>query len=95
MTDTGSLQVGSFTEQAGGTLEVDLGASSYGVLDVQGVAALAGALDVVLTGYEPKAGDNLPILNYASHTGSFGSVNVPSGLDYVYNATNFSVYDPS
>jgi hypothetical protein len=87
--------VGAFTELAGATLEVDLGATSYGTLDVQGVAALAGALDVVLTGYNPLPGDSLPILAYGSYTGSFGSVTVPSGLDYAYNTTNFSVDDPS
>jgi hypothetical protein len=95
LTSTGVLQIAAFTEQSGGTLEIDLGASSYGTLDVQGVAALAGALDVVLAGYNPQPGDNLPLIDYNSYTGSFGSVTVPSGLDYAYNTNNFSVSDPS
>jgi hypothetical protein len=64
----GTLNIGgSYTQQAGATLAIELAsASSYDRLVVSGTASLAGTLAVSLTGgYLPAAGDNFQIITAA------------------------------
>jgi len=58
---------GNFTQEAGATLQVDLGgtaAGMYDVLKVGGTASLAGSLQIGLAGgFTPAPGELFPILN--------------------------------
>jgi hypothetical protein len=70
---------GNYTQTATGVLNIEIGAASYDVLQVGGVATLAGTLNVTrLSGYVPPAGSSFPVLTYASRSGSFTTTN---GLD--------------
>lgn len=91
-----------FEQTATGTLGIDLGGttpgSGFDVLTVgnefAGEAALAGKLKVAFkTGYTPGATDTFKILNYASKTGQFATVELPLGasLQPQYNATNVTL----
>jgi autotransporter-associated beta strand protein len=76
----GALVVsGSYTQQAGGTLSIDIGgAGSADRLAVAGPATLGGLLAVSLTnGFEPFVGDAFAILGRASGGGAFASTNLP------------------
>jgi hypothetical protein len=66
---------GSYTQQAGGTLRVELASGGFDVLAVAGAANLAGALDVqLLGGFTPMNGAEFAIVTAASVDGEFGSV---------------------
>ncbi|MGB8543007.1 MAG: hypothetical protein WCD49_15360 [Candidatus Acidiferrales bacterium] len=74
---------GSYAESGAGVLNIDLdGATAdikYDVLNVSGAATLGGTLDVdTLTGFTLAAGDSFDILNYASETGTFTTLNLPT-----------------
>ena len=70
---------GDYTQQAGATLEVEIGGltvgSDYDRLEVTGAAALDGTLAIVtLDPYVPDPGDAFTVLTYASHTGAFAEI---------------------
>jgi len=74
---------GDFTQQSGGTLEIELGGTTpgtdYDVLDVIGKATLVGTLDVkLINGFSPKAADTFQIINFGSQSGCFETINLPS-----------------
>jgi hypothetical protein len=53
-------------------------------------------LNVSLLGFSPSAGNTFPVMTYASHVGSFGTLNLPAlagGLSWLarYGATAFSL----
>ena len=81
----GSITVtGNLILSPSSTTVIELGGltpgSGYDVINVGGAANLAGALNVVShAGYVPAAGTTYNFLNYGSTSGSFGSVNVPTG----------------
>jgi hypothetical protein len=74
---------GTYTEGASGTLNIDLDGTTpgtkYDVLNVSGAAALGGTIDFVLnSAFKPVVGDTWDVLNYASETGSFANIELPT-----------------
>src|ERR1700683_786372 len=74
---------GTYTESGAGILNIDLDGTTadtkYDVLNVSGAATLGGTLDVdTLTGFTLAAGDSFDILNYASESGTFTTLNLPT-----------------
>ncbi len=92
---------GIYTQEAGGVLEIELGGdvarTGYDQLQVTGVATLAGTLDVSLyDGFVPSNGDQFLILDAASLSGTFTTINLPTltnGLvwETEYTETGFSI----
>jgi len=81
----GAINVSAhFTQQAGGRLTAELGGvipvAQYDQLLVQGLASLAGTLDVTLIdGFLPKAGDQFTLLSSGvGLVGQFDIVNLPA-----------------
>ena len=73
---------GDFTQEASGTLSIELGGATpdteYDQLVVTGAATLDGTLDVSLIDtFSPSAGQSFSILTYGSHTGTFSTLNLP------------------
>jgi len=73
---------GNYVQQAGGTLNIELGGLTAGTqfdqLQITGTAALAGTLNATLiNGYSPAANDTFQIMTFASSTGGFTTVNAP------------------
>jgi len=73
---------GNFSQTDDGTLLIELGGTDAGtnhdILDVEGLASLAGDLEVVLLdGYEPEAGTSFNILDFGSLLGDFDVVSLP------------------
>ena len=70
---------GTYTQQAGGILEVQLGgtgAGQFGRLTIAGAASLAGTLNIrLVNAFVPTPGDSFQVLTFGSFTGAFGSVN--------------------
>jgi fibronectin-binding autotransporter adhesin len=92
-----SLSVGTYSQGSNGTLEVDLSGPSFGgQLNVSGQASVDGTLSAVaVDGYQPNPGDSFLVLTYGSRSGSFATVNVPSGMSWEYDSTDVDVYDPT
>jgi len=89
----GTLAIaGNYAQGSGGSLDVDLASGpSYDVLAVSGSAALNGTLNVnYLGGYTGTGGDHL-VMNYASRTGTFTTINDANALPPNYGATTFSL----
>jgi hypothetical protein len=70
---------GYYTQGTGGTVEFSVAGSSagdYDVLSATGAATLAGSAQLCLIkGFKPTVGSTFPVMNYASETGSFSTVN--------------------
>ena len=71
---------GTYTQGSGGVLNINIGGSTagsgYGQLNVTGAAALAGTLNITtVNGFGPTKGQTFSVLNYASETGDFTTVN--------------------
>jgi hypothetical protein len=70
---------GYYTQGTGGTVEFGVAGSSAGTFDVltaTGAATLAGSAQLcLLKGFKPTVGNMFPVMNYASETGSFSTVN--------------------
>ena len=90
----GDLNItGTYTESGAGILNIDLHGTTanttYDVLNVSGAAALGGTITIdLLTGFNPIVGDVWDVLNYASATGAFTTVNLPTapvGDHYVFS----------
>ncbi|MDD5029821.1 MAG: LEPR-XLL domain-containing protein, partial [Rhodoferax sp.] len=81
----GVQNVAAYTQDASGTLLIELGGSAAGTgdgfydqINVSGAAALGGTLDVALWGgYKPTDGQTFTVMTYGSVTGKF---DVGSGL---------------
>ncbi len=73
---------GSFTNSLFGRFEMDLAGANAGQYDrvnITGAAALGGRLDVFFAdGFNPDWGDEFALLSFASSTGDFATVNLPS-----------------
>ena len=99
----GTLGVsGSYTQGAGGTLNLELGgpsAGQYDVFAVSGAANLGGTLNVsLLPGYAPGLADSLTPLTFGSRAGDFATANYPTlgggavlTHDYQANALHLGV----
>jgi hypothetical protein len=60
-------------------LDGTVAGTKYDVLNVSGAAALGGTIDFVLNAaFKPVVGDTWDVLNYASETGSFTTVDLPT-----------------
>jgi uncharacterized repeat protein (TIGR01451 family) len=82
---------GNFTQDPGGTLDVQLGGTPasgrFGQLVATGTATFAGMLRSQFTGgYAPTAGDNFTVASYASATGSFGEIDLAESPTVAYSA---------
>ncbi|MEQ1858731.1 MAG: FG-GAP-like repeat-containing protein [Chthoniobacteraceae bacterium] len=96
---TGTLTInGSYTQDAGGTLEVEVGGTAAGefdVFDVNGTAMLGGTLSATLLGgFTPPAGTPYPVLTYSSASGSFTTVSTPPELTAVQGASALVLVPP-
>jgi hypothetical protein len=89
----GDLNItGTFTESGAGILNIDLDGTvantKYDVLNVSGAATLGGTITIdLITGFNPVVGNAWDVLNYASATGAFTTVNLPTapvGDHYVF-----------
>lgn len=85
-TSPGVLSVqGNYVQQSGSTLNIELGGlmegQQYDVLNVIGNVTLnGGTLNVTLVnGFSPTAGNSFDILDFASLTGTFTTINLPGG----------------
>jgi len=97
----GSITVnGNYIQVVTGTLAIDLGgvipAIEHDQLIITGTATLSGTLDVFLESYVPEGSESFIITTYASHTGVFSTVNLPTlpgGLDWnlEYGPTEISL----
>ncbi len=79
----GILSVGSLALLGNSTLEIELGGTTPGTehdqLQVAGTAALAGTLQVSWYGHVvPAIGDSFDVLDWASRTGTFDSISLPT-----------------
>jgi hypothetical protein len=87
----GSLEVTSDYQQfANGVLNLALGGvSDYGAVQVDGLARLAGTLDVdVVDGFTPTPGDQFSLVEAVDIDGQFASVQLPaSPADAVWGLT--------
>jgi len=89
---------GNLTQSSDGIVVVELGGPSSGdVLDVTGIATLAGTLTVLrLPTYAPAVGDAFQVMTFASRSGQFDQVSFNgfgSGVsfDVLYGATNLTL----
>ena len=99
VTFNNTVSTDSYT-QTGGTLGINLGGtascSTFGQVNVAGVATLGGALSVGVTnGCSPSSTQFFQIMNYASHSGTFASVSTPTvngqSMPVSYFPTNVTV----
>lgn len=79
----GELTISGNYTQTSGILSINLGGTTadtqYSVLNITGTAALGGTLAVNLVGgFNPVAGDVFDIVDYASETGSFAKMTLPT-----------------
>lgn len=76
----GTLSIGSLVQDTSGKLQIELASvASYDQLNVAGSITLAGTLEVLLSGgYAPAAGAVFDILDFASRTGTFDMLTLPS-----------------
>jgi hypothetical protein len=79
LTITNDLTLG-----ASGVLTIELGGTTpvtgYDQLDVDGALSIGGTLQVTLAnGFTPSAGNSFDILDFATRTGTFTTVNLPPG----------------
>ncbi|MAT44173.1 MAG: hypothetical protein CL609_17715 [Anaerolineaceae bacterium] len=82
-TSPGKITVtGDYTQTSAGGLEIEIGGTTaeteFDVLVIEGSAAFAGTLNItLLDGFIPAAGDQFEVLNFASYSGDFETVNLP------------------
>jgi hypothetical protein len=95
----GELTVdGTYKQSGPGAFDVDLGGTTpgtqYDVLEISSTASLGGTLNVdLISGFKPTVGETFDIIDYASETGTFATLNLPklTGGDtwsITYNATD-------
>ena len=110
-TTTGTLTIsgsgaGYYTQGSGGTVEFGLAGSSageYDVLTATGAATLAGSAQLcLLKGFKPTVGSTFQVMNYASETGNFSTVNFgwtltpgTTSATATYNGAPVTSFSPS
>jgi hypothetical protein len=88
---------GSYTQQSGGQLEIEIGGTTagttYDVVDVTSFADLSGQLQLaLLNGFAPGAGDTFTVLTAASGIfGTFSDVTNGARLDTIDDLGSFQV----
>jgi hypothetical protein len=97
-TKAGTLSVSTYTQQSGGSLNIQLGGTTVGTqysqLAVANGASLNGTLNVkLINGFAPVIGNVFTILTTSARTGTFSTVNLPtlSGAHFVINYSATSV----
>ena len=87
---------GNFSQEAGGTLEIDLGgtaAGEYDVLNVGGTASLAGNLQIGLAGgFTPSPGDLFPVISADNVNGTLALTGHSAGFSVLNTAAGLSLY---
>ena len=78
---------GDYTQGSSGTLAIEIAGlvpgEDHDKLVVTGAANLAGTLDVtLLNGFTPNNGDTFDILDFASVTGDFSTLNLPASFNW-------------
>jgi T5SS/PEP-CTERM-associated repeat protein len=78
----GALHItGNYTQTTSGRLQIELGGltagTQYDQLLASGAVALDGTLQVSLVGFSPAAGNSFNILDFASLTGKFATLDLP------------------
>jgi autotransporter-associated beta strand protein len=89
----GTLNVaGSYTQNSGGVLNIELQAAAVGmfdVLDVGGAATLDGDLQIsLLGGFIPTAGDTFAVLTASSISGQLNLIGDAAGFSLLSNGTS-------
>lgn len=84
---------GAYTQLAGTTLQLNLGGDGAGRLNVAGVAALDGALNLSFKpGFAPSAGDTLTVISSGALTGRFSAISAPGfKVTPTYTGTQLTV----
>jgi hypothetical protein len=99
-TKAGRLSPSAYTQNSGGSLNIQIGGTimgtQYSQLAVANGASLKGTLNVKLIGgFVPAIGDTFTILTTSARTGTFTTVNLPtlSGAHFTvtYNPTNVTL----
>ena len=90
---------GSYIQQIGGTLSVDVAgtdAGAFDVITVGGSASFSGELNVVLEGGFIPAASNpaLPIIAFASQSGTFSTIN-NAGYNLAFSPRDISLVFPA
>jgi outer membrane autotransporter protein len=84
--------LGNYTQNAGGTLQLNIAGRAVGqfdVLNVTGNAALNGTLRLVNEGYQPQLGDSLRLINTGGVvTGRFAQFQNPFALTDGFNSVD-------
>ncbi len=95
ISESGTLSAGgTYTQGSAATLQVNISSTGVDLVDTSAAAALGGTLDICLTGaYNPAIGTVFTVMDYASHTGTFSTVE--SGTDtaawtLAYNSTSLA-----
>lgn len=87
---------GNFTQDAGATLQIDLGGTGIGmfdVLDVGGTASLAGTIQIGLAGgFTPAPGDLFPVLRAMNVVGTPSLAGQANGFSLVQTDAGISLY---
>ena len=92
---------GGYTQASAGILDIDIGGltagTKYDQLNITGAASLNGTMNLdLISGFTPTIGETFDIMNFASLTGMFATVNGVSinGSEHfsvVYNSTNVTL----
>lgn len=94
-TGLGTLSTAGYTQNAGGSLVIEVGGDGEGAFDrvtAVGTASLGGTLEVSLEdGYVPAPGTTLTILNATTRVGTFASVHSCVPLTVVYLANQVRI----
>jgi hypothetical protein len=91
-------ETGSYTQSSTGILNIDIGGTTAGTLfdqlNITGAATLSGTLNLdLINAFTPVVGEMFDIINFASHTNMFTTVNGTSispteHFNVSYNATD-------
>jgi hypothetical protein len=81
---------GTYTQTSAGVLNIEIGGTTvstqYDQLSVGGASTLGGTLNVALIGgFTPSIGNTFTILDAASLSGTFATVNLPAGYTWTTN----------
>ncbi|HKI36899.1 MAG TPA: autotransporter-associated beta strand repeat-containing protein [Gemmataceae bacterium] len=88
---------GNYTQAAAATLEMAVAnANAFDQVTISGTATLAGTLDVSpQNGFQPAAGNQFPIMTFASSAGKFTTVDLPhpNVLSLRYDPRDLTIVD--
>jgi len=98
-TAPGSLSItGNYTQDSAAVLNLVLDGTTagtgYSQLAISGTATLDGTLNVSLaSGYTPSSGNSFQLLTFGSSSGTFASINYPSGPTFTpsYNSGDLTL----